>query len=153
MCLTGVSANKIRGFVLEKTCSGSMSKSGLLCYNGPVSTLCCEAGRWQKDGLVRKMGILILLPCHISALQDLDDAWQNKQKRAFAGILGRWTSTVYSGVQGSPRQSHHLFPLVQPLYPYDVFLSGGPVAHYSRLATGAAPGPMQSRRRSVPPEN
>jgi hypothetical protein len=50
---------------------------------------------------------------HVTGLQDLADARQNGQKRAFASILGHWTSTVYSGVQGSPRQSRHLFPLVQ----------------------------------------
>jgi hypothetical protein len=97
----------------EETCSGSMSKSGLLCYNGPVSTLCCQAGRWQKNGFGRKMGILIFLPFHLSALPNLDDARQNRQKRAIKSILGHWASTVYSGIQGSPRQSRHLFPFVQ----------------------------------------
>jgi hypothetical protein len=160
-----------------------MSKSGLSCYNGPVSTLCCakrkDSGR--NMGRAKKSEVPFFCPAHLSATQDLDHARrrivtlppfclagpsmagraipcapspagrvsttegsatrlrgvpalpeipvaerysssvldalharQNRQKCAFASILGHWASTVYSGVQGSPRQSHHLFPLVQP---------------------------------------
>jgi hypothetical protein len=45
------------GFLFSKeTCSGSMSKSRPLCYNGPVSTLCYARRKWQgNDGQRNKM--------------------------------------------------------------------------------------------------
>jgi hypothetical protein len=90
-----------------------MSKSGLLCYNGPVSTLCCANWKWQKNGFGRNMRVLFFLRFHLSASQEAGNPWQQGEKDEFASILGHWASTVYSGVQGSPRQSRHLFPLVQ----------------------------------------
>jgi hypothetical protein len=60
---TGVSLSK-------ETCSGSMSKSGLSCYNGLVSTLCCVNREWKDSGPVgraEKSGVPFFCPIHLSA--------------------------------------------------------------------------------------
>jgi hypothetical protein len=98
------------------------------CLAGPSKAGCAipcapsPAGRVSttERSATRLLGVPALpeIPAaerYSSSVLDALHARQNTQKRAFASILGRWTSTVYSGVQGSPRQSPHLFPLVQSL--------------------------------------
>jgi hypothetical protein len=187
----------------EKTCSGSMSKSGLSCYNGPVSTLCCakrkDSGR--NMGRAKKSEVPFFSPAHLSAFltppspRDAISSGQSQlicglefreslvcvrgrphscrgrvkmhpfpsfglarpglsrqhgKKGAIASIFDHWASMVYSGVQGSPRQSHHIFSARPALVVLARVIRPMPssrrtVARYSRLATGAMPGPIAIR--------
>jgi hypothetical protein len=107
------------GFLFSKeTCSGSMSKSRPLCYNGPVSTLCYARRKWQgNDGQRNKMegARCFHSPADYSPAQFPSDHWrfipgfQVDTLTLPACFLGHCPSSTCVGVQGSPTQSHHLF--------------------------------------------